>query len=53
VPGVGAVLLTAIEQSDLGLIVGTWMLPVLVVLLGGLFQDLLATVLDPTVGTEA
>jgi hypothetical protein len=29
------------------------MLPVLVVLLGGLFQDLLATVLDPTVGTEA
>jgi peptide/nickel transport system permease protein len=53
VPGVGAVLLTAIEQSDLGLIVGTWMLPVLVVLLGGLCQDLLTTALDPTVGTEA
>ncbi|PSQ16958.1 ABC transporter permease [Halobacteriales archaeon QS_8_69_26] len=47
VPGLGAAAYRAIESRDIGLIIGTWMLPVFVVLAGTLLQDSIKTLLDP------
>lgn len=47
VPGVGQAAYRAILDRDVGLILGTTFLPVLVVLYGNLLQDVLYALLDP------
>lgn len=47
VPGVGALAYGAIQNRDAGLILGTTLLPMLVVLGGNLLQDVAYAVLDP------
>ncbi len=52
VPGLGLAAFEAIESRDIGLVLGTWLLPMLLVLWGSLLQDVLKTVLDPRIGSE-
>jgi peptide/nickel transport system permease protein len=52
VPGLGLAARRAIDRRDVGLILGTWILPMLVALLGGLLQDTLYATLDPRVGSD-
>lgn len=52
VPGLGLAAFQAIERRDIGLVIGSWMLPVFVVLGGGLFQDSVSVLLDPRLRDE-
>lgn len=52
IPGLGQAAFQAIERRDIGLILGTWMLPMLVVLGGSLAQDAVNVVLDPRLASE-
>jgi len=52
VPGLGAAAFEAIKNRDIGLVIGTWMLPTFVVLGGSLLQDLTTSVLDPRIGSD-
>ena len=52
IPGLGQAAFQAIERRDIGLILGTWMLPMLVVLGGSLAQDAINVALDPRLASE-
>lgn len=52
VPGLGLAAFAAIQNRDIGLVLGTWLLPMLLVLGGGLLHDTVRTVLDPRTATE-
>ncbi|MDY6765494.1 MAG: ABC transporter permease [Halobacteria archaeon] len=50
IPGLGSLAFSAIKQRDIGLILATTFLPVLVGVFGNLIQDILYTILDPQIG---
>lgn len=52
VPGYGTLLYDAIHDRDIGLILGTTVLPIVLVMVGNLLQDLAHVALDPRVGSE-
>lgn len=52
VPGFGLLLYQSIQQRDVGLILATTVLPILLILLGNLLQDLAYAVLDPRMGHD-
>ena len=52
VPGFGALLYDGIHDRDVGIILGTTVVPVVFIMLGNLAQDLAQTVIDPRVEAE-
>lgn len=52
IPGLGRAAYSAIEQRDIGLILATTILPVLVGLVGNLLQDIVQVLLDPRIDDE-
>lgn len=52
IPGLGKTMYDAIENRDIGLVLGTTMIPVLVVLVGNLLQDVAYVALDPRIDFE-
>ena len=52
VPGFGALLYNGIHDRDVGIILGTTVVPVVFIMLGNLAQDLAQTVIDPRVEAE-
>lgn len=52
VPGLGAAMLTAFERRDIGLILATTMLPLVIGVVGNFLQDVLYAVLDPRIGED-
>jgi len=52
IPGLGQVAYEAILDRDIGLILATTLIPVLLGLLGTLLQDIAYAVLDPRVSVE-
>lgn len=52
VPGFGALLYNGIHDRDVGIILGTTVLPVVFIMLGNLAQDLAQAIIDPRVEAE-
>ncbi|WP_115864694.1 ABC transporter permease [Halorussus litoreus] len=52
VPGFGTLLYDAIHERDIGLILGTTVLPIVLVMVGNLIQDVAHAIIDPRVEAE-
>lgn len=52
VPGFGALLYNSVQNRDIGLIFGTTVFPIVLILLGNLVQDVAQTIIDPRVEAE-
>jgi len=52
VPGFGALLYNGIHDRDIGLILGTTVFPILLVMVGNLLQDVAHAIIDPRVEAE-